>query len=60
MTLTEKHMETMAEAPFVIARYPGLSQELCRRGLMRWTDGAWRLTSAGEEALAGHRAARAA
>lgn len=51
MTLSEKHIETMREAPFVIGRYPGLSHELCRLGLMRWTEGAWRLTHAGEETL---------
>jgi hypothetical protein len=52
MTLTDKHIETMREAPFVIGRYPGLSHDLCRKGLMRWHEGAWRLTPEGMEMLA--------
>ena len=60
MTLTENHIETMKEAPFVIGRFPGLTHELCRKGLMRWTEGAWRLTHAGEEVLAQAKTAEAA
>lgn len=51
MTLTDNHIATMKEAPFVIGRFPGLTHELARKGLMRWSEGAWRLTHAGQEVL---------
>lgn len=51
MTLTDKHLETLKEAPFVIGRYPGLSHDLCRKGLMHWAEGAWRLTQSGQALL---------
>lgn len=60
MTLTENHIETMKEAPFVIGRFPGLTHDLARKGLMRWSEGAWRLTHAGQETLDSLKTAEAA
>lgn len=52
MTLSEKHMQTLREAPFIVGRFPGLAHDLCRKGLLHWDDGAWRLTPAGQAWLA--------
>lgn len=51
MTLTDKHIETLRDAPFILGRHPGIAQDLCRQGLLRWLDGAWRLTPAGQKAV---------
>jgi hypothetical protein len=52
MKLTDEHVKTLKRAPFIIGELPGVPHELCRKGLLEWTDGAWRLTPAGHEALA--------
>lgn len=58
MTLTEDHIETLKDSPFIIGRFPGLAHELCRMGLMEWVDKAWRLTDAGQAALSARQAER--
>ncbi|HTH17819.1 MAG TPA: hypothetical protein VL974_14265 [Magnetospirillum sp.] len=52
MTLTDKHIETLKDAPFILGRFPGISHDLCRKGLLRWVDGAWHLTLEGRQVLA--------
>lgn len=52
MTFTQQHIETLKSAPFVIAPVAGVPHELCRKGLLAWSDGAWRLTGAGRAILA--------
>ncbi len=60
VTLSEKHIETMRDAPFIVARFPGLAHDLSRKGLLQWKEGAWRLTPAGDDILAAHEPRRAA
>lgn len=51
MTLTERHIETLKSAPFILAPASADPHELCRQGLLSWSEGAWRLTGAGRAFL---------
>ncbi|MCR6632301.1 MAG: hypothetical protein NVV74_20900 [Magnetospirillum sp.] len=53
MTLTQTHIDTLKSAPFVIAPVANIPHDLCRKGLLVWSEGAWRLTEAGQAFLAG-------
>ena len=52
MKLTDEHVKTLKRAPFIIPEIPHIPHDLCRKGLLEWAEGAWRLTDAGHRALA--------
>lgn len=52
MTLSKTALETLKRAPFVLATASEDPNDLCRKGLLAWTAGAWRLTEAGGKLLA--------
>ena len=60
MTLTSEQIATLMQAPFILSPMPDVPHELCRKGLLAWHEGAWRLTAAGELALAEIQCVRAA
>lgn len=51
MSLSPVHIETLKSAPFVIPPVADVPHDLCRRGLLQWAEGAWRLTEQGKAAL---------
>lgn len=60
VSVSEKHIETMRDAPFIVSRFPGLAHDLSRKGLLQWKEGAWRLTPAGHDIMAVFETKRAA
>lgn len=59
MTLSKSALETLTRAPFVIPTGADDPHDLCRKGLMAWADGAWRLTESGRAVLAAQDSAEA-
>lgn len=60
MTLTNVQLDTLKQAPFILSPMPDVPHDLCRKGLLAWSEGAWRLTEAGQAALAEVECAQAA